>query len=118
MKKVLIIDDDDSILEALQIAVEMGGYEVKSTSSADSIIKLCEKFKPDLIISDLLLSGVDGRQLIQELQGQTSTKKIPIILLSAHPEGNKIAQTYNVTAFLAKPFEISELLSLISQYTS
>lgn len=109
-KKILVIDDDVDILEALGEMLEMSGYEVE-TSEKDGVYidKRIEVFKPNLIILDVLLSGHDGRHICRRLKSQDKTKTIPIIMISAHPNAEKSALEAGANAFLPKPFEIDSL---------
>ncbi|MDQ6693234.1 MAG: response regulator, partial [Chloroflexota bacterium] len=71
---------------------------------------------PDLIILDILLSGHDGRTICKRLKSQESTKGVSIILISAHPEARATALDAGADDFVAKPFEIDDLLSAIARH--
>jgi DNA-binding response OmpR family regulator len=115
MKKILIIEDDEAISDALSLALEMEGYQVDTVLKATKSMNGIKKFKPDLIILDLLLSGVDGRDVIQTIKKDKGTKHIPIILTSAHPTAAEAAKDAGVQGFIAKPFNINELFLQIKK---
>jgi DNA-binding response OmpR family regulator len=115
-KKIVIVDDDIDILEALQAMLEDEGYDVVTTDRGEEVGELSEHERPDLIVLDMLLSGNDGREIAQQLRRQESTRNIPILMLSAHPSAEKEAQAFEVNGFLAKPFEMEELLAKVAQY--
>ncbi len=114
--KILIIDDDPAILEAIKYILEDNGYEVavcaNGASTEDSIIKN----KPALIIMDYWLSDIDGDVIIKKLKTDDKTKNIPIIFLSASNDAANIAKLAGADDFLAKPFEISDLLDKVRKY--
>ncbi len=117
MKKVLIIDDDHAILEAMQLAIEDEGYVVTTVADSNKAVQTAKEFKPHIILLDLLLSGKDGVEIITLLRDQEETKHIPVILLSAHPTASHAAKVSGATDFLAKPFEVDDLLSIVKRHS-
>lgn len=117
MKKVLVVDDDESILEAIQVSLEFDNYTVIPLSEGDAVQEMVRKHKPDLIILDVLLSGYDGRDIAKLLKSDHVTRSIPIIMASAHPNVKQTVLDAGANDFLAKPFTMDNLLSLAAQYT-
>ncbi len=117
-KKILVIEDDESILSAMKFALEYAGYDVVISDKGDYIdnLKSDKKTFPNLIVLDVLLSGKDGRIICQELKSSKLTKHIPVIMMSAHPGAEKSVEQIKADAFLAKPFDIEELLKLIKKH--
>lgn len=117
-KKILVVDDDPDILDALQILLEFAGYDVKTTEKGDYAENLHDTNGglPDLIILDVLLSGKDGRLICQKLKSQQDTKHIPIIMISAHPNARRSVAAVGADDFLAKPFDVDELLAMVVKY--
>jgi len=116
--KILIIEDDESIVEALQIALESVGLKTEALLRVDQVVPQIVKIEPQLILLDLLLSGKNGSEIAGELKKDSSTSHIPIIMLSAHPSAKQIALASGADDFLAKPFDISQLYALVSKYSS
>lgn len=116
--KILVIDDDESILDAVSLILQDEGYEVSSSIKGDEAVSLVHAFKPDVILLDVLMSGKDGREICMLLKRDASTRQIPIIMISAHPTAQADAKTSGADAFLAKPFDTDQLLKMISRYTS
>lgn len=114
-KTVLIVDDENSILEALAFMLDDAGYAVETATNGEKLHQLGGKM-PDLILLDVLLSGEDGRYLAKMLKSQKATKHIPIIMISAHPSAATTVRDYGADDFLAKPFDIDELLSKIKYH--
>ena len=117
MKKVLIIDDNQTIVEALLVLLEMEGYRVTTRSHANNILTLLQESTPDIILLDLLLSGEVGENIVKIIKTNQATNHIPIVLMSAHPDAKKRAKQAGADDFLAKPFDVEDLLTLIKKYT-
>lgn len=117
MATILVIDDDKAIVEALEAALSMKGYEVVSTTDADEAVALATECNPSLILLDYLLSGSNGGEVVEDLHMSSQTRSIPIIMLSAHPKAQTEAKTIGANAFLSKPFELQVLYDMVSEYT-
>lgn len=112
-KKVLLVDDNPHILEAIELILTTENYEVHTLTHVDDILTDVRTIKPGLILLDLLLSGKNGKEVAQVLKKNTETAHIPIVIISAHPSAEKAAMQAGVDAFLAKPFDIADLLNLV-----
>lgn len=117
-KKIAVVDDDEGILEAFDVLLSEKGYQVQSSSNAKILFDFTKDTLPDLIVLDVLLSGVDGRDICRKLKSQEETKNIPIIMISAHPGAGKTMKEVGADDFIPKPFEIDELFNKIEKYTS
>lgn len=117
MTKVLLADDDESILDAVKMILEDQGYNVFSSLNAKNIITNIKEFKPDIIIMDILLSGYDGREIGKKIKSDSKLKKIPVVLISAQPNSAKSALSSGVDDFLPKPFKMDDLLNMVAKYT-
>jgi CheY-like chemotaxis protein len=115
-KKLLVVDDEEDILEFLKVILEEEGYIVITTDKDDFLEKLHSNTSPDLILLDLLLSGIDGREIVTYLKMQKNTRHIPVIMFSAHPNAQEMAKHAGADDFVAKPFEIDILLNTIAQH--
>jgi len=118
-KKILAIDDDPDILDAIKFTLEGEGYEVTVSEKGEYAGNLQDKNGgiPDLIILDVLLSGKDGRTICKNLKSKDDTKHIPIIMISAHPDAEKSSIEVGADDFLAKPFDVSVLLERVEKLT-
>jgi len=116
MKRILVVDDDLAILEALDITLRDAGYETEtSTKNGEYIERSLRRQLPDLMILDILLSGHDGRDICKKVKSREETKQIPVILISAHPNAEKTALEAGADDFLAKPFNIDDLLAKVER---
>lgn len=114
--KILIVDDEPDIVLALVTILEDAGYKVVSTDSGDHLEQLVETEQPALILLDMLLSGWDGREIARRLKARQATRHIPILMLSAHPVAMQEASAAGADDFLAKPFELDELLMKVAAH--
>lgn len=115
-KRVIIIDDDKDILEALKDLLEMEGYTVRINPKGDNAIEEIATFRPGAVLLDLLLSGKDGITICKEIRKTDETKHIPVIMMSAHPYAQKAIEGSGANEFLRKPFDVDELLILLQKY--
>lgn len=114
MGRILAVDDDNDILEVLQFILEDSGYEVETLSDGHYLLDTIRKKAPDLILLDIMLGSMDGRELCKEVKNQDSTHNIPVILISAsHNISNAMNQDGAPNDFIAKPFDINNLLAKI-----
>lgn len=116
MKRVLIIDDDEGILDAIAFILEDAGYDVQTTAKADEVIDKTTSLHPDIIVLDVLLSGKDGRVICRELKQQRHSRHIPVIMISALPGAESTIREFGADDFLAKPFDTTALLETVEKY--
>ena len=114
-EKVLIVDDDPSLLRLLNIRLNAANYQVESAQSAKQALGLLKSFQAQLVISDLRMEGMDGMALFDKIRQQYPS--IPVIIMTAHgtiPDAIN-ATKQGVFSFLTKPFESQELLETVKQ---
>lgn len=116
MIKILVIDDNRGILDALHMALTMFGNEVQCSLRAVDALENIDTFKPDLIILDLLLSGENGADVCRALKADERTKHLPVIMMSAHPSAERTIFESGADSFLPKPFSIDLLADLVKEY--
>ena len=114
-KRIVVAEDDSGISDVLQMILEDVGYEVQIMLSGTEVYQICPPL-PGLLLLDIWLSGTDGREICKFLKGQKTTQHLPVILLSAQKGIRAIAKEVGADNFLAKPFEMNELLTLVEQY--
>jgi CheY-like chemotaxis protein len=116
-KKILVVDDDESITEVIQMVLEGEGYEVAISLDGNCIPDFPNGL-PGLILLDILLQSKDGRKLCQQLKSDPKTSHIPVIVLSAHSDGSQAAADSGADGFLEKPFDVDVLINTVEQYLS
>ena len=116
MQRILAVDDDQDILEVLQYILEDSGYEVETLSDGHFLFDKINENMPDLILLDIMLGNMDGRQLCKEVKAKLETHNIPVILISAsHTISDTLHNDGAPNDFIAKPFDIDVLLKRIEK---
>ena len=113
--KILIVDDDPSLLRLLSIRLSAAGYNVESAANAKIALGTLQHFIPQVVISDLRMEGMDGMALFEQIRVQHPN--IPVVIMTAHgtiPDAIN-ATKQGVFSFLTKPFESQELLDTVEQ---
>ncbi len=116
MKKILVIDDNEGILDVVSIILESEGYEVHQLIEPNRVTQLPLADMPDLILLDIWMSGADGRVICRQLKDQPHTRHVPIVLMSANKDIAEIADSAGADGYLAKPFEMDDLIMIVKRY--
>lgn len=116
LKKILIVEDDIDILLLLTIFLKENGYEVEGTLNGIEASRRISRFKPDLIVMDIFLSGTNGRDICMSLKNSDETRAIPIILISSDEQDKAELEIIKADEFINKPFQINYLLSKIKEH--
>ena len=114
MKRILVVDDDKDISEMVQVILA-DEYEVECKSEYEGLVDTLKSFDPDLILLDNSLGERSSGDFISEIKGITELKGIPIVLFSAHYDIEKVASKVKADDFLAKPFSLDELHSVLEK---
>jgi CheY-like chemotaxis protein len=114
-KKVMVAEDDIDILEAVQMILEDAGYEVTTTVDGKTIQDVQNEL-PDIFLLDIWMTGMDGTSICHYLKSQKRTQHIPVILCSANKDMQRLAKECGADDFLAKPFEMNDLLDKVDKY--
>lgn len=107
------MDDDPDIGTMIKMMLEYKGYMVIVSDRADLAQQALNNGGVDLIIMDMLLSGVNGTDLCVDLKKNPSTSRIPVIMISAHPNAKEICLEAGADEFISKPFDMNDILSKI-----
>jgi len=116
-RRILIVDDEDDIREVAQMSLEMvAGWEVIPARSGDEGVRLAAEHRPDAILLDVMMPGMDGPATAERLRDRPETAEIPVILLTAkvQPADRRRLEALGVAGVLAKPFDPMELAGQIS----
>lgn len=116
-KKILIYEDDKGISELVTIVLNECGFASDSIDNGFGLLDKVKKFQPDLVLLDLWIPGMNGDEAIKMLKADAKTKDTPIIVMSALNEAGKIAHKNGADGFIAKPFDVDELLKVVRKYT-
>ena len=113
--QIVIVEDEPDIVEVISYNLKREGYQVASADRGDEGLKLVRSQSPSLVILDLMLPGMDGLAVCQQLKADPITRDIPIIMVSAKGEESDIVIGLGMGAddYLAKPFSPRELLARV-----
>jgi two-component system phosphate regulon response regulator PhoB len=114
-QKILAVDDEEDILELLRFNLTKEGFAVIGAASGEEALKFARAEKPELILLDLLLPGIDGLEVARRLKKDASTKEIPIIMVTAKGEEADIVAGLEVGAedYITKPFSRKVLIARV-----
>lgn len=118
--KILLVDDEPGLREAVQAYLEEEEFVVNVASGADEAWELLEKDPPDLVISDIMMPQVDGYQFLQRLRDDERFQALPVVFLTARGMTSDRIQGYEAgcDAYLPKPFEPDELVAIVKNLLS
>lgn len=115
MKRVLVVDDNEDILSVISIVLDMEGFEVKCCDSGRGVTDAISSFSPDVILLDIMLGDMDGREVCRALKSDPKSGHIPVIMISA--SHNLFDEKLGLADdFLPKPFDIDVLASKVHQF--
>ena len=109
MANILVLDDSKDLLNMIKNIFQLHNYEVRTASTKSSLMAHIEIFKPDIILLDVLLDGINGREICRELKEHDDTKNIAIILLSGSHEQLRNYKECKADDILEKPFEFEDV---------
>lgn len=116
--KVLVVDDEESILELLRYNLEKDGYEVKTATDGFKAIEIARKFLPDLVLLDIMMPKMDGVETCRQLRGMSELQKTFVIFLTARSEEYSEVAAFDVGAddYLTKPIKPRALMSRVNAF--
>jgi two-component system phosphate regulon response regulator PhoB len=117
-KQILIIEDDGDILQVLETVLTYNDFNVSGINRTDDIYETIKKYDPDLVLTDYLLSGLNGGKICQLIKSNIDTCHIPVMLISAYPALATSFGNFGFDAFINKPFDINDLVVKIKQLVS
>ncbi|HEY0481906.1 MAG TPA: response regulator [Kofleriaceae bacterium] len=115
--RVLIVDDDASIRQICREVLELGGYQVRAAGSATSAVAEARRFRPDMILLDVLMPGIDGYRCAEMLRADPAIGMAPIMFLSARSDTADKVRAFRSGAedYMVKPFDADELLARVGK---
>lgn len=115
MWRILIVDDEFSNLEALELLLTEEGYDVAVACNGKQALEKLEQRSCDLVLTDHMMPGLSGAQLIEALRADPRHAGLHIVLMSGAPESMLRPLTSRYDGFLRKPFDIDALLGLLGR---
>lgn len=112
MNQILVIDDEITIVEVLSMFLQGEGYKVETALNGQEGLDSLTRVRPDLILCDVMMPGVDGREVCRRLQADVRYQSIPIVLMSAMISRFRFTDCITA-AFVEKPFDLDDMLHTI-----
>lgn len=117
-KKILVVDDEPDILKVVSYRIKSHGYDVITAANGEKALEKIIEEKPDLILLDLRLPGISGREVCEKIKNNEEYKHIPIVFLTAGESDGfeKECKGWGASSYIAKPFDANELKDIIDKY--
>lgn len=116
-KRVLIVEDEQDVADLVADVLELEGFEVR-VAPGESALHDAITFRPHVILLDLMMPGVDGFEVARRLQGNRETDDLPIVIMTAMHDAAARAAEVGTVHWLAKPFDIGDLIATVEQATA
>lgn len=111
---ILVLDDDPDISIMIKMVLDYYGYDAMDAENEETATRIISSNHVDLLIMDMLLSGVDGTDICRRLKLDKQTSSIPILMFSAHPTAKETCLAAGADDFISKPFEMNDMMEKIS----
>ena len=119
-KKILIVDDEPNIIVPLEFLMEQNNYEVRTAGTGELALEQIAAWKPDLILLDIMLPGLDGFEVCRQIREQTEFRDIKVIFLSAMARSIDIEKGLGLSAddYITKPFATDHVVTRVRELLS
>ena len=116
-KEILIVDDEPNVVVPIQFLMEQQGYRVMIAERGEDALDLIYQYKPDLVLLDIMLPGIDGYEVCEIVRLNPKYRKIKIIFLTAKGREEEIAKglALGADAYITKPFSNIELIATVKE---
>jgi len=120
MSTVLIIEDNDKNMKLARDVLQAKGYQTLEAVSGEEGVKLAKEKKPDLVLMDIQLPGINGIEAFRQIRGDAKTRGIPVVALTASvtPTDRSAIAAAGFDAFLGKPINLKEFLDTVKRLVS
>ena len=112
---MLVADDQKDYRDVVQYILETSGYEVTVAADGAAAIALATRQRFDLVILDLVMSGLSGLDVLDRMQSMPQDKRMPVLILSGHEEAAREAVRRGANGFLLKPFNRNRFIDVVLQ---
>jgi CheY-like chemotaxis protein len=114
-KRILILDNDEGSREVLTALFMSADFDSKAIEYTDDIIKEVNNYAPDVLLLDYILNGINGGELCHQIKTNPATSNLPVVIVSAYPKVINSLGHYGCDCFIAKPFDIDDMLQQVGQ---
>jgi len=119
-QKILIVEDEESLLKLESILLTSKGYQVQGVANGTAALKAIAKEPPDLVLLDIMLPEIDGFEVCHQIKQNEATKHIPVIMLTAKKSREDMSRGEKVGAdwYITKPFKSAMVIETIQRFLS
>jgi len=114
LPKLLIVDDDPTMVALLKTLLELDGFEVTPATNPDRVIESIRRVRPDLVIMDVFMSSQDGLELLRQVRASAELGHTPVIMTSGMDVSERALEA-GADGFMLKPYSPPDLIALIRQ---
>jgi DNA-binding response OmpR family regulator len=115
MARILVVDDEPDIIEIVRLRLEQNGHVVLSAPNGQAALMAAVTHKPDLVILDVMMPGLDGFEVLRRLKNGAHTGGVPVVMLTAKSDFPSVAQGWSLDAdnYVTKPFQVDDLSKIV-----
>ena len=113
VKTVLVVDDEPVLRTIVREILHEEGYSVIEAADGRVILDMMARERPDLVLMDVMMPGVDGREVYRQLRSRAEHRDIPVVMMSAAVKPHGLDPS--IAGFIAKPFDITDLVELVAR---
>jgi CheY-like chemotaxis protein len=115
--KILVADDSPTIRHLIMKFLDGEGYEIVTASDSADVVDLIDEINPDLVISDIMMPGMDGYTFLRHIRKDKTPASLPVIIMSTkeREDMEDLFVSYGITGYLQKPFEKDQLVELVEK---
>jgi len=117
-KKILVVEDEESLLKLESILLTSKGYEVRGVPNGQAALDAIAEERPDLVLLDIMLPEIDGFEVCRRIKSDTATRDIPVVMLTAKKTRDDMARGEKVGAdwYITKPFKSAMVIETIQRF--
>ncbi len=117
-KKILVVDDEESIRELLEAVLGEEGYDVVTAADGKECLAKLKKIKPDLVLLDMMMPGMSGREVCEKIRADPKTKKLKVVFVTVarfSEMGKNTLSKLKVVDYVSKPFDNTDLIKRVKK---
>jgi DNA-binding response OmpR family regulator len=117
-KKILVVDDEPHMVELLKAILGAEGFHVVTANKGEKALELLKKEKPDLLLLDMMMPGMSGREVAEKIRANPKTKDLKIIFVTVaqfSESGREVLEKLDVADYITKPFDNSDLVARVKK---
>ena len=116
--KIMVVEDDPHVLRQIAFALEHEGYAVTTATAGDDALRQLMLDRPDLLVTDVMMPGLDGYDLVDQLRRDEKLCDLPVIMVTARTADEDISKGFSsgIDIYIEKPFKPSELVAFVRRF--